>query len=129
MNKKGFAALLKQKRTTLNLSQSKVAQLCYLSKSSYSHLERGIRFPSLETLIKLSEVLKTDPKEFIFAIISDDTTGEEDTSTGLIKEDTPSDTMYHESFIESFNLLAQHEQKAVVDIIDSIINSNKDNTK
>ena len=50
MNITRFATLLKQKRNALNLSQSKVAELCFLSKSSYNHYERGTRLPTLETL-------------------------------------------------------------------------------
>ena len=72
MKSQRFAALLKQKRTTLHLSQSQVAKQCFIAKSSYNHFERGIRLPSLETLIRLCKVLKTDPSEFIYAIISEE---------------------------------------------------------
>lgn len=129
MNTKRFAALLKQKRTTLNLSQSKVAKQCFISKASYNHLEHGIRLPSLETLIRLSHVLETDPTEFIYAIITD---GEEEETLhipGLLKEDSPEESSYKRKLESSFSLLDQYQQKAVVDIVDSFITVNADNIK
>ncbi|MBR3833760.1 MAG: helix-turn-helix transcriptional regulator [Lachnospiraceae bacterium] len=123
MSKNKFGSLLKQKRTTLNLSQNKVAELCHLSKSSYSHLERGIRYPSFETLIKLSEVLDADPRELIYAIIPhEDDINTDDINT--IEELSPEDSMCQKSFFDSFNKLNPHEQKVIIDIMDSIIESN-----
>lgn len=123
MNTKKFATLLKQKRTTLKYSQSKVAELCFLSKSSYNHLEHGKRFPSLDTLIRLSDILKTDPKELLSAILADENPDEDLASMDLLREDPPEESHYKNSFVNSFHLLTQDEQKAVLDIIDSLISS------
>ncbi len=129
MKSKRFAALLKQKRTTLHLSQSQVAKKCFIAKSSYNHFERGIRLPSLETLIKLGDALKTDPSEFIYAIISDDENQDKEVSSELIEETSPSESNYKRKIDTSLDLLDQYQQKAVMDIIDSIISTNANNIK
>ncbi len=129
MKSKSFAALLKQKRTTLNLSQSKVAKQCFISKASYNHLEHGIRLPSLETLIRLSHIFNTDPSEFIYAIITDGENDESMKIPGLIEESSPLESSYKRKVVSSFDLLDQYQQKAVMDIIDSIIMTNANNIK
>lgn len=125
MYSKNFANLLKQKRTTLNISQSKVAKLCFLSKASYNHLERGIRLPSLETLIKLSQILYTEPSELLNAILSD---LQYTPNNELIEEEPPnySSTSSQMDINTSFDLLDSFQRKAILDIIDSLLNN--DNT-
>ncbi|MBE5933409.1 MAG: helix-turn-helix transcriptional regulator [Lachnospiraceae bacterium] len=129
MNITRFATLLKQKRNALNLSQSKVAELCFLSKSSYNHYERGTRLPTLETLFQLSIILKTDLREFVDALYSDNELYVSNYSTNLVEESTPTNSKYETSFTSTFSLLDQQEQKAIVDIMDSILYSNNKNIK
>lgn len=129
MNLSNFAALLKQKRTALHLSQSKVAQLCYMSKSSYSHFENGKRLPSLETMLKLCKILNTDLEEFIGVLYSNDAKEENHESPGFLRENESVDSVYQSSFIATFNLLDQQGQKAIVDIIDSMLEEDKDTPK
>ncbi len=124
-----FAVLLKQKRTNLHLSQSQVAKQCFIAKSSYNHFERGIRLPSLETLIRLGTVLKTDPAEFIYAIISEDKSNAIPSNPELLEETSPSESSYKKSLDNSFDMLDNYQQKAVMDIIDSIISTNANNIK
>lgn len=127
-----FASLLKQKRTTLKLSQSKVAELCYLSKSSYNHYENGNRLPTLETLFLLSNVLETDVNELILAIVYDtDVTDENKSqaSSHKLKEASPSENKRQDGFIIGFNLLNQEEQQAIIDIIDSLLSAKTSDTK
>lgn len=121
MYSNNFANLIKQKRTTLNLSQSKVAKLCYLSKASYNHLEHGIRLPSLETLIKLSQALNSEPIELLNAILTDLDRSNYDKN--LIQEKSPSYSN-NSSMNASFEQLNSFQQKAVLDIIDSLITIN-----
>ena len=129
MNITKFATLLKQKRTALNLSQSKVAELCYLSKSSYNHYERGTRLPTLETLFQLSIILKTDLREFIDVLYSGNEIYVSNHSSISIQESIPSSSKYETSFTSTFSLLDQQEQKAIVDIMDSILYSNNKKIK
>ncbi len=124
MNTKKFGSLLKQKRTTLLLSQSKVAELCYLSKSTYNHYEHGLRLPTLETLLRLGEVLHTDVNEFIMALADADSNNEN--LTTYYSQENNSDILEESNgqygfFIENFKLLDKDQQKIVMDIIDSIL--------
>lgn len=119
-----FATLLRQRRTALNLSQSKIAKLCFLSKSSYNQLENGLRLPSVDTLLRISNVLDVDPSEFIYAIMADKGDDNHLSIPNYIKEDLTPTSQYSNSFIESFNLLDKFEQKAIVDIMDSILSTN-----
>ena len=125
MNTNKFTALLKQKRTTLNYSQTKVAELCFLSKSSINHFEQGKRFPSLDILIRLSDVLKTDPLEFLIAALSKEEEKDCFESANLIQEDPPEESQYVNLFISSFYLLNKEEKKVIIDIIDSILRTHK----
>ncbi len=129
MNLSNFATLLKQKRTALHLSQSTVAQLCYMSKSSYSHFENGKRLPSLETMLKLCKILNTDLEEFINVLYSNDTKEENHESPGFLREGEPVNSEYHNSFVATFSLLDQQGQKAIVDIMDSMLGADKDKSK
>lgn len=52
---------LKKLRKKYNLTQSSLAQLVNLNKTSISYFERNMRTPSIETLIDLSKVLNTTP--------------------------------------------------------------------
>ena len=124
-----FSELLKHKRSVLNISQSQAAKLCYLSKASYNHLEQGIRLPSLETLIRLSHVLKTEPSELLDAIMHDIDLSQD--TIGILEESTPlystKNKSFEESFQDSFEQLNMFQQKAVLDIMDSLISTNSIN--
>ena len=54
---KVFGELLKELRTEQKITQEKLAELCNLDRTYISLLERGLRQPTLNTLIKLSEAL------------------------------------------------------------------------
>ncbi len=120
-----FSELLKHKRSALNISQSQAAKLCYLSKASYNHLEQGIRLPSLETLIRLSHVLKTEPSELLDAIMHDIDLSQD--TIGILEESTPLYSTKNKSFEDSFEQLNMFQQKAVLDIMDSLISTNSIN--
>jgi len=44
-------------RKNNHLTQEQLAEACSLSDAHIGHIERGTRIPSLETLVRLSEVL------------------------------------------------------------------------
>lgn len=45
------------KRTQLDLSQEKLAELCNLHRNYIGYIERGEKRPSLETLIKIAKAM------------------------------------------------------------------------
>jgi transcriptional regulator with XRE-family HTH domain len=51
---------LKEHRERAGLSQEELAELCDLDRTEISLLERGLRFPRLDTLVRLSRGLKLD---------------------------------------------------------------------
>jgi transcriptional regulator with XRE-family HTH domain len=63
-----FSRNLRRIRTRRELSQEDLAQLIDMHRTEISALERGKREPRLQTLIKLSAVLKTPLSEFLAGI-------------------------------------------------------------
>jgi transcriptional regulator with XRE-family HTH domain len=51
---------LREHRERVGLSQEELAELCDLDRTEISLLERGLRFPRLDTLVRLSRGLKLD---------------------------------------------------------------------
>ena len=51
---------LRDLRERAGLSQEELAELCELDRTEISLLERGLRFPRLDTLVRLSRGLKLD---------------------------------------------------------------------
>jgi transcriptional regulator with XRE-family HTH domain len=51
---------LRDLRERAGLSQEELAELCDLDRTEISLLERGLRFPRLDTLVRLSRGLKLD---------------------------------------------------------------------
>ncbi|HEY4918190.1 MAG TPA: helix-turn-helix transcriptional regulator [Solirubrobacteraceae bacterium] len=51
---------LRDHRERVGLSQEQLAELCDLDRTEISLLERGLRFPRLDTLVRLSRGLKLD---------------------------------------------------------------------
>ena len=64
MRSKHFAAVLREQRLKSNLSQEALAEGAGLHRTFVSQLERGERSPSLETAMKLSEILGLPFSEF-----------------------------------------------------------------
>lgn len=56
---KAFGQVLRKFRTINNLSQEKLSQECGLDRSYISLLERGLRQPTLKTILLLSKILNT----------------------------------------------------------------------
>lgn len=54
-----FGHVLRESRTSNGLSQEKLSQECGLDRSYISLLERGLRQPSLTTILLLSKALNT----------------------------------------------------------------------
>lgn len=57
MNKKEIGAYVIERRDTLSISQARLAELCGLSVHTLSNLETGTGNVTLETLLKVTEIL------------------------------------------------------------------------
>ena len=60
-----FGQVLRKFRTINKLSQEKLSQECGLDRSYISLLERGLRQPSLTTILLLSRILNTTAANMI----------------------------------------------------------------
>ncbi len=60
MFEKQFAIRLKRIRQNRNLTQQEVANYICISRSAYSYYECAKSQPKIETIIKLSEILKVN---------------------------------------------------------------------
>ena len=60
-----FGKILKQVRVRVGLSQDRLARLSNLDRTYISLLERGLRQPSLTTILSLSDALNIEPHELV----------------------------------------------------------------
>lgn len=63
MNKKDFSNFIKEKRSELDLTQEQLAEKLCVSRKVVSSLESGMRYPDVETVQLLAEVLQVTPTE------------------------------------------------------------------
>ena len=63
-----FGQVLRKFRALNKLSQEKLSQECGLDRSYISLLERGLRQPSLTTILILSKTLNTTATNMIFDV-------------------------------------------------------------
>ncbi len=60
-----FGINLKKIRTAKNLTQEELAHRCDLPLSQIGRFERGVRSPTLSTILILARGLKVEPKELL----------------------------------------------------------------
>lgn len=58
---KYFGKVIRQKRNKLGISQEKLAEFCDLHRNYISEIERGIKSPSLRTIVLLAIALDSSP--------------------------------------------------------------------
>jgi transcriptional regulator with XRE-family HTH domain len=63
--KKAFGIVIKDLREQLDLSQQELADYSEVDRTYISLLERGLNYPSLKVVYKLSEILKIQPHKLI----------------------------------------------------------------
>jgi transcriptional regulator with XRE-family HTH domain len=56
---------LRELRTRMHLTQSKVGEYLNMTRQGYAHYEAGLRHPDYQTLLKLSKLYKVDIGELI----------------------------------------------------------------
>lgn len=60
-----IAVILREERTAKNLSMTRVAEGAALSRQMVSYVERGLRIPTVDTLLRITRVLDIDAAEVI----------------------------------------------------------------
>lgn len=103
MNKKFFGKQLQKYRERAGYSQEKLAEKIECSTIFISYMERGVKSPGLDTLIKLANVLDVSVDILLGKELSS-------YSTAKLKD------------IENrLKLFPAHEQQKLLDMVDSII--------
>ena len=62
---KAFSQVVREVRKQLHLTQEQLSERCNMHPVFISEIERGIRNPSLDTILKLAEGLEVEPGELI----------------------------------------------------------------
>ena len=83
MNHKDLGRRIRTLRQKQQLTQEQLAEKIDMSTSFLGHIERGTRVSSLETLVKICNVLDANPGFLLAASLTCDTTH---TPTGLTPE-------------------------------------------
>ena len=65
MDAKKLGKKIKMARIELDLNQSELAEKIGAKQKSISRYENGLSMPSIETLVKISKVLKKSPGYFL----------------------------------------------------------------
>lgn len=65
LNYHAVGARIARRRKSLQLTQSKVAELCDISDQYLSNIERSTSIPSVEVIMRLAHALDTTPDEFL----------------------------------------------------------------
>ena len=126
MNKNAFAQLLKEKRQELNYSQGKVARLCFISRSTYNHYERGLRVPTLEVALRISNTLKLEPIAVLSTLISNNPQSKPIAlGLGIVQEDSSQSSEYQSTYSKNFIQLDEEKQKAILDIMEIMLASDE----
>ena len=63
--KEAFGKVIKELRNQQGFSQQELADYSEVDRTYISDLERGLYFPTLNTVYKLAEILKISPHELI----------------------------------------------------------------
>ena len=67
-----FANTLRLIRKHSGYTQTKAAQLLFISRQQYCHYENGLRVPSLEILVRMATLYALNPLELIIPLIPRD---------------------------------------------------------
>lgn len=114
-----IGAFLKEQRKKLGISQSKVAKKLAISTSLYNHYENEKRTPSLEAIIKLSNMYNTNPMDIICLILS-----KEEKNADLIYYNVNHKRIFitnnEQELLEHYNSLLPSEQKLVIQMVNSL---------
>ena len=66
--KEKLGTFLRQRRNSLGISQSELADRAGLDRTYVSMLERGLKYPTVLTLIKIGNVLNIKPSQILSEI-------------------------------------------------------------
>ena len=68
-SREGIGERIQRKRRSLNYTQEELAEMVNTSKNTISNIERGENPPSIEFIVKICNVLGSDPNYYILGEI------------------------------------------------------------
>ncbi|WP_186466491.1 helix-turn-helix domain-containing protein [Azospirillum baldaniorum] len=107
-----FGRMLRTLREQRNLTQEDLAELIDRSVQAVSKMERGLTFPKLETLIRISEKLNVPLRELVSVFDPNESTDQTRIS-------------FEALIIESSRRLDIRDLSIVVKVVDAFPNKNK----
>lgn len=128
MSNYNFAETLRKARSDSGLSQAKVSDLLYLSRSTYNHFETGLRTPSIETLIRISSIYRINPMELIIPLIPSEIKEEKPDYMNFILKSNNQKTYTNQLILDKINSLNKEEQENILTLIDTILNAHNNKT-
>ncbi len=117
MEKKTFAELLQKKREEFGYKQCEVAEMLYISNSTYSHYETGNRLPTIENLIKIAAVYNMNPMELLYTFTPDDIISDRETYFNFIRHGKYALSTKELNLLSDFNMLQTDQQNVVFNMV------------
>lgn len=118
-----FSQLLKEKREEHGYKQWEVADMLYVSKSTYSHYESGERLPTIENLIKIAALYNMNPMELLY-VFAPDNINSYDSYYNFMKHGKYALSSKELRLVSDFNMLKSDEQNAVINMVRLLKRSN-----
>lgn len=116
MQVKSFAEILKGKREEFGYKQCEVAEMLYLSSSTYSHYEAGTRLPTIENLIKISALYNMNPLELLYIFAPEDIKSNSETYFNFIRHGKYALSTKELHLLSDFNMLSNDQQNAIINM-------------
>lgn len=124
MQVKSFAEVLKGKREEFGYKQCEVAEMLYLSSSTYSHYEAGTRLPTIENLIKISALYNMNPLELLYMFAPEDIKSNSETYFNFIRHGKYALSTKELHLLSDFNMLSNDQQNAIINMTKLLKRSN-----
>ena len=105
--------VLKKARNVVGLTQEEVAKELGISRQTYANIEKKIQEPNLNTLLKLKEIIKVDPRFFLYTPPKDE-----------LKESETKAEQY-EDILNRYKRLNDAGRKKVLEYLDDLIASGR----
>jgi transcriptional regulator with XRE-family HTH domain len=121
-----FSRLIRKLRLSRDLSIVAISDLLMIHRSTYSHYERAEHIPTVEVIIRLSNIYRINPMEFFYTLVSEDVRR---TNQEMINYNYTNLAMYTRSelvFLQEISTLNSFEQRAVLNMIKALKSQNHD---
>lgn len=120
-----FPDLLLKLRSSRQYSVADVSKAIMVHRATYYHYEKGDRIPSVDVILRLSNLYRINPLELIYALASEDAAR---INKSIINYRYTNLTMYTKKelqFLQDISLLDSDEQMAILQLVKILTQSKK----